>query len=271
MTCICEVNNCVQEVRLQEAQPSRSYLPSWISKPLQRSRLPSYDSEIGTSALPTPNLDNTIHGSLHGASNFADKRWQAAAQPQAAQRAPTPPSLRVLGSSDRWLGREVRLRWTPLQPPQSVPWHHHRTPKLRLRASVPKCAHACDANADCSQMTHVSNLWIGWWQFLVPIHFTNPLTNLVSIDHTQPVECWLVTPKATGSSHVILDVTVAQLRPKAQSHLQEAPVHEGVQRALSSPLSTSYNGSVSPPARADSAGTHSCLIPAAHEACMSPL
>lgn len=110
----------VQEVRLQEAQPSRSYLPSWISKPLQRSRHPSYDSEISTSALPTPNLDNTIHGSLHGASNFADKRWQSAGQSQPAWRAPTPPSLRVLSSSDRWLGREVRLSDTPLQAPGTV-------------------------------------------------------------------------------------------------------------------------------------------------------
>ncbi len=33
-------------------------------------------------------------------------------------------------------------------------------------------------------------------------------------------------------------------------------MHEGVQRALSSPLSTSYNGSASPPVRANSAGTH---------------
>ena len=99
---------------MQEAQPSRSYLPSWISKPLQRSRQPSYDSEIGTSALPTPNLDNTIHASLHGASNFADKRWQGTGQFQTARRAPTPPSLRVLGSSDRWLGREVRLSNLPM-------------------------------------------------------------------------------------------------------------------------------------------------------------
>ena len=107
------MRGCVQEVRLQEAQPSRSYLPSWISKPLQRSRQPSYDSEISTSALPTPNLDNTIHGSLHGANNFGDKRWQSTGQPQPARRAPTPPSLRVLGSSDRWLGREVRLSPRP--------------------------------------------------------------------------------------------------------------------------------------------------------------
>ncbi|CAL5218518.1 g205 [Coccomyxa viridis] len=137
---IGRATNSLKEVRLQEAQPSRSYLPSWISKPLQRSRQPSYDSEISTSALPTPNLDNTIHGSLHGANNFGDKRWQSTGQPQPARRAPTPPSLRVLGSSDRWLGRE------------------------------------------------------------------------------------------------------------------ELPVHEGVQRALSSPLSTSYNGSASPPVRANSAG-----------------
>lgn len=44
-------------------------------------------------------------------------------------------------------------------------------------------------------------------------------------------------------------------------------MHEGVQRALSSPLSPSYNGSASPPARANSAGTQSpcsttCVSPA---------
>lgn len=97
----------VQEVRLQEIQPSRSYLPSWIAKPLQRSRLPSYNSEIGTSALPSPNLANTIHGSLHGAKNFADLRWQAGQQVQPVRRSTTPPSLRVLGSAEGWLGREV--------------------------------------------------------------------------------------------------------------------------------------------------------------------
>ena len=112
---MCDTCGIVQEVRLQEAQPSRSYLPSWISKPLQRSRQPSYDSEISTSALPTPNLDNTIHGSLHGGNNFGDKRWQATGQSQPARRAPTPPSLRVLGSSDRWLGREVCLGSRPVQ------------------------------------------------------------------------------------------------------------------------------------------------------------
>ena len=96
-------------MRLQEIQPSRSYLPAWISKPLQRSRLPSYDSEIGSSALPSPNLANTIHGSLHGASNFADRQWQAEAQaPPARPRSVTPPpSLRVLSDSEGWLSREV--------------------------------------------------------------------------------------------------------------------------------------------------------------------
>ena len=99
----------LQEVRLQEIQPSRSYLPAWISKPLQRSRLPSYDSEIGSSALPSPNLANTIHGSLHGASNFADRQWQVEAQaPPARPRSVTPPpSLRVLGDLEGWLSREV--------------------------------------------------------------------------------------------------------------------------------------------------------------------
>lgn len=38
-------------------------------------------------------------------------------------------------------------------------------------------------------------------------------------------------------------------------NMQEAPVHESVQRALSSPLSVSYNGSASPPTRANSAGS----------------
>ena len=95
-------------MRLQEIQPSRSYLPAWISKPLQRSRLPSYDSEIGSSALPSPNLANTIHGSLHGASNFADRQWQGEAQaPPARPRSVTPPRLRVLGDSEGWLSREV--------------------------------------------------------------------------------------------------------------------------------------------------------------------
>lgn len=42
-------------------------------------------------------------------------------------------------------------------------------------------------------------------------------------------------------------------------------MHEGVQRALSSPLSTSYNGSVSPPARANSAGAQRCHMPVAHK------
>ena len=58
----------VQEVRLHEVNPPRSYLPAWISNSLVRSRLPSAagggaaESEL----LRTPNLANTIHGSLHG-------------------------------------------------------------------------------------------------------------------------------------------------------------------------------------------------------------
>ena len=111
---------------MQEVQPSRSYLPAWISKPLQRSRLPSYESEIGSSALPSPNLDNTIHGSLHGGNSFADKRWQTSAQAaQPARREPAPPSLRVLGSSHSWNGRQVgplpRNLPSPLCDPHSTP------------------------------------------------------------------------------------------------------------------------------------------------------
>ena len=43
-------------------------------------------------------------------------------------------------------------------------------------------------------------------------------------------------------------------------------MHEGVQRALSSPLSTSYNGSASPPVRANSAGAHVVKSLAHHKA-----
>ncbi len=121
----------MQEVRLQEIQPSRSYFPAWISKPLQRSRLPSYDSEIGSSALPSSNLANTIHGSLHGASNFADRQWQAEAQaPPARPRSVTPPpSLRVLSNSEGWLSREVG------QPPALGLYafcRDHSSPRLRM-------------------------------------------------------------------------------------------------------------------------------------------
>jgi hypothetical protein len=61
-----------QEVRLHEVNPARSYLPAWISNSLVRSRLPSSagggaESEL----LRTPNLANTIHGSLHGGQVLA--------------------------------------------------------------------------------------------------------------------------------------------------------------------------------------------------------
>ena len=64
--------HCVQEVRLHEVNPNaRSYLPAWISNTLVRSRMPSSAGGGATTAdsetlLRTPNLANTIHGSLHG-------------------------------------------------------------------------------------------------------------------------------------------------------------------------------------------------------------
>ena len=45
-------------------------------------------------------------------------------------------------------------------------------------------------------------------------------------------------------------------------------MHEGVQRALSSPLSTSYNGSASPPVRANSAGAHVCQVFSTSQSCL---
>ena len=45
-------------------------------------------------------------------------------------------------------------------------------------------------------------------------------------------------------------------------------MHEGVQRALSSPLSTSYNGSASPPVRANSAGAHACHVRSTSDTCL---
>lgn len=82
-----------QEVRLHEVQSTRSYFPAW----LQRSRLPSAggESEEGGAALRTPNLANTIHGSLHGGTAFASQRWGAAAQP-----APPPASQIRAASAD---------------------------------------------------------------------------------------------------------------------------------------------------------------------------
>ena len=47
--------------------------------------------------------------------------------------------------------------------------------------------------------------------------------------------------------------------------MQEGTVHEGVQRALSSPLSTSGNGSMSPLPKANSAGLP--LLRPLHSAC----
>jgi len=61
----------------------------------------------------------------------------------------------------------------------------------------------------------------------------------------------------TQSGVARLQVTIRdRIRRLADApSMQEAPVHESVQRALSSPLSVSYNGSASPPTRANSAGS----------------
>ncbi len=60
--------------------PARSYLPSWISASLQRSRLPSSagggseDGGAPSLALATPHLGSAIHGSLHGGKAFPPDR-----------------------------------------------------------------------------------------------------------------------------------------------------------------------------------------------------
>jgi hypothetical protein len=83
-------------VRLDSALPAKSYFPSWM-----RSRALSNDAELGDrSTLPTPNLANTIHGSLHGGNAFADGHWaSASSQHLPSQAILTPPSgLLVLGA-----------------------------------------------------------------------------------------------------------------------------------------------------------------------------
>lgn len=94
-----ECQCCIwQEVRLDTALPTKSYFPSWM-----RSRAPSNDAELGApSALATPNLANTIHGSLHGGTAFADHQWATSGgapkrRPNQAGFAP-PSGLLVLGA-----------------------------------------------------------------------------------------------------------------------------------------------------------------------------
>ncbi|BDA44397.1 probable phosphoinositide phosphatase SAC1 at N-terminal half [Coccomyxa sp. Obi] len=100
--------NALREVRLDTALPAKSYFPSWM-----RSRMPSNDAELGaTSALATPNLANTIHGSLHGGNAFADHQWATtggASQRRPNQAGLAPPSgLLVLGA---------RAQSSPLEEP----------------------------------------------------------------------------------------------------------------------------------------------------------
>lgn len=88
--------------------PAKSYFPSWM-----RSRAPSNDAELGaTSALATPNLANTIHGSLHGGNAFADHQWATtggASQRRPNQAGLAPPSgLLVLGARAQSSPLEVR-------------------------------------------------------------------------------------------------------------------------------------------------------------------
>lgn len=110
------MSTCAQEVRLHEVLPTKSYFPAWM-----RARTPSQqDPDLPASGqLATPNLANTIHGSLHGGSAFAAQSGFGRAgsgtlpQPQppgGAQpfKPPPPLDLRVLGAqtSNGWL--EVR-------------------------------------------------------------------------------------------------------------------------------------------------------------------
>ena len=143
-------------------------------------------------------------------------------QPQTARRAPTPPSLRVLGSSERWLGREVRLVCISLPRPQ-----------------------ICRKLGLCFDLL----LNAGW---------SNDARKLL----------WLLERRLLSKNTYISGTINIGL--KAFIHMQEAPVHEGVQRALSSPLSTSYNGSASPLARANSAGLQTCYMSTARKGFHAP-
>ncbi|KAK9915535.1 hypothetical protein WJX75_000406 [Coccomyxa subellipsoidea] len=99
--------NALREVRLDSALPAKSYFPSWM-----RSRALSNDAELGDrSTLPTPNLANTIHGSLHGGNAFADGHWaSASSQHLPSQAILTPPSgLLVLGARSPLASPPVKM------------------------------------------------------------------------------------------------------------------------------------------------------------------
>ena len=79
-----------------------------------RSRAPSNDAEVSGSYLPTPNLANTIHGSLHGGNAFADRQWaSASSQHLPSQAIPAPPSgLLVLGARSPYASPPVEVSAT---------------------------------------------------------------------------------------------------------------------------------------------------------------
>jgi hypothetical protein len=118
----------LQEVRLHEVLPAKSYFPSWM-----RARAPSQDPELPSSSLATPNLANTIHGSLHGGNAFADQKWGAggaASQqppgplPGLGFKPPPPLDLHVLGAHGPNTLREVRRLTVTSGNPLLVCWLH---------------------------------------------------------------------------------------------------------------------------------------------------